>query len=152
MAPTGVSADPSARKGSCFDFPMGSPGQRYDWRNAELAQVFDPDETLAHVGLTNRSVFEILRFASGSVDVPERDTASGRVRMRDIDVSEYLNVLTSATEPSNAWLKVQYRGAWYFIPGTDLNSRTSFTLLSALFSSVVGKVPGAKPVLTPPVN
>ena len=48
--------------------------------------------------------------------------------------------------------KVQYRGSWYYISATDLNSRTTFTLLSALFASVVGQVPGAKPVLTLQVN
>ena len=39
-----------------------------------------------------------------------------------------------------------------FIPADDLDSRDSFTLIGALFSSVVGEVPGAKPVLTLPVN
>jgi hypothetical protein len=67
-------------------------------------------------------------------------------------LDEYLDVRTSESEPADAWLKVRYRGAWYYIPATDLPSRTTFTLLRALFSSVVGEVPGAKPVLTLPVN
>ena len=120
--------------------------------DGKLAQVFDPEAKLAHIGLTNRSVFDILRFAAASVEVPERVVASGQVRRRNIELFEYLDVRSSKTKPPNAWLKVPYRGSWYFIPATDLNSRTSFTLLSALFSSVVGEVPGAKPVLTLPVN
>ena len=120
--------------------------------DGKLAQVFDPDETLAHIGLTNRSVLTILRFAAASIEVPEDAIASGKARIRDVKLAEYLDVRSSSTEPSNAWLKVQYRGSWYYIPATDLNSRTSFTLLNALFRSVVGEVPGAKPVLTLPVN
>ena len=120
--------------------------------DGKLAQVFDPDEKLSHIALINRSVLDILRFAAASVEVPEMDVANSQVRRRDIKLDEYLDVRTSATEPRDAWLKVKYRGGWYYIPGTDLNSRTSFTLLSALFSSVVGEVPGAKPVLTLPVN
>ena len=120
--------------------------------DGKLAEVFDPDKTVAHIGLTNRSVFDILNFAAASVEVPEGDVASGRVRSRDIALDEYLDVRTSESEPADAWLKVRYRGAWYYIPATDLPSRTTFTLLRALFSSVVGEVPGAKPVLTLPVN
>ena len=120
--------------------------------DGKLAQIFDPDEKLAHIGLTNRSVLDILRFTAASVEAPEKELASGQARRRDIKLDEYLDVQSSKTTPSSAWLKVPYRGAWYFIPATDLNSRTSFTLLSALFSSVVGEVPGAKPVLTLPVN
>jgi hypothetical protein len=114
--------------------------------------VFDPDVRLRHIMLNNRSVMEILRFAAANVEVPEADIDRGIVRSRDVDLDEYLVVRWSEGEPSAAWLKVQYRGKWFFIPETDLQSRTSFALLSALFSSVVGEVPGAKPVLTLPVN
>ena len=120
--------------------------------DGKLAQVFDPDAKVEHIGLTNRSVFDILRFAAASIEVPEREVASGQVRMHGIELDEYLDVRSSKSAPGNAWLKVPYRGFWYSIPATDLNSRTSFTLLSALFASVVGEVPGAKPVLTLPVN
>jgi hypothetical protein len=120
--------------------------------DGKLAQIHDPKKTVAHIGLTNRSVFDILYFAASSVDVPEKDLASGHVRKRGIQLGEYLDVQWSKSEPTNAWLKVQYRGSWFYISATDLNSRTTFSLLSALFASVVGEVPGAKPLLTLPVN
>jgi len=120
--------------------------------DGKLALVYDPDVTLTHIGLTNRSVLDILRFAAASVEVPEELVTSGAVRRRNVALDEYLDVRVTSSEPANAWLKVPYRGSWYYIPQTDLNSRTTFTLLSALFASVVGDVPGAKPVLTLPVN
>ena len=120
--------------------------------DGKLAQVFDPNEKLTHIALSNRSVIDILRFAGASVQVPEADIASGKARERDVKLDEYLTVLSSATEPLNAWLKVKYGGKWFYISRTDLGARTSFTLIRALFASVVGEVPGAKPVLTLPVN
>ena len=120
--------------------------------DAQLSTVFDPDVRLRHIMLNNRSVMEILRFAAASVQVPEEDIERGVVRKRDVKLDEYLTVLWSDNEPKDAWLKVEYRGSWFYIPETDLNARASFSLLSALFASVVGQVPGAKPVLTLPVN
>jgi hypothetical protein len=120
--------------------------------DGKLAQVFDPDERVAHIMLTNRSVIEILQFAAAYIIAPETDIEKGLVRNRDLGPHDLLTVLSSPTEPGDAWLKVQYRGKWFYVPSTDLNSRSSFALFSALFSSVVGDVPGAEPVLTLPVN
>ena len=102
--------------------------------------------------LTNRSVIEILQFASAYITAPEADIEKGYVRNRDLGSNVMMNVLSSQTEPADAWLKVQYRGTWFYVPSTDLDSRSSFAFLSALFASVVGDVPGAEPVLTLPVN
>ena len=120
--------------------------------DGKLAQVFDPDEKLAHIMFTNRSVVEILQLAAAYVSVPQGDIEKGVVRNRDLDPHDLLTVLSSKTEPGDAWLKVQYHGNWFYVPATDLNSRSTFALFSALFSSVVGDVPGAKPILTLPVN
>lgn len=117
-----------------------------------VSTLFDPNVQLRHIMLNNRSVMEILRFAAASVDVPEDQLARGVVRDRDVALDEYLDVHWSASEPQGAWLKVKYRGKWFYISSDDLRSRTSFSLISALFAAVVGEVPGAKPVLTLPVN
>ncbi len=120
--------------------------------DGKLAQIFDPDEKVSHIGLTNRSVIEILRMAANYIQVPAPDVESGLARNRSLADSRFLTVLSSPTEPSSAWLKVRYKGTWFYIPATDLDSRESFTLLNAFFSSVVGEVPGAKPLLTLPVK
>jgi len=120
--------------------------------DGKLAQVFDPNETIAQIMFTNRSVIEILQLASAFIVAPESDLEKGLVRNRHLGSHDLLTVLSSKTEPDDAWLKVQYRGNWFYVPATDLNSRSTFALFSALFSSVVGDVPGAKPILTLPVN
>jgi len=120
--------------------------------DGRLAEVFDPDKQLSHIALNNRSVIDVLRFAAATVQVPDADIESGKVRQRRIKLDEYLVVLSTATEPTDAWLKIKQGETWFYIPDTDLNARTSFALLSALFASIVGEVPGATPVLTLPVN
>jgi hypothetical protein len=120
--------------------------------DGKLAQVYEPDVKLAHIALNNRSVINILRFASATVEVPETDIDRGIARPSSTRLDQYLVVRSSAKEPSDAWLKVREGGTWFYIPESDLNARNSFTLLSALFASVVGEVPGGKPVLTLPVK
>ena len=100
----------------------------------------------------SRSVIEILQFASAYIAAPVADIEKGYVRNRDLGSHALLTVNSSEAEPADAWLKVEYAGVWFYVPATDLDSRSSFALLNALFSSVVGDVPGAEPVLTLPVN
>ena len=121
--------------------------------SGKISQVFDPDVKLAEIVLNNRSLMEVLYFASTFVQVPEADLAQGRARSDpDRLEQDWLKVLNSPTEPSDAWIKIKYRGYWFYIAEDDLNSRAEFTLLDAMFSSVVGNVPGGKPLLTLPVK
>lgn len=121
--------------------------------SGQLAQAFNPETQYAEIVLNNRSVIEVLYFASGYVQVPEADVNNNYVRLSsDRSDTDWLDIRTSKSEPSAAWLKVRYRGAWFYIAADDLKSRTSFTLLDAIFASVVGNIPGSKPLLTLPVK
>lgn len=121
--------------------------------SGKLTQVFDPETDLAEIVLNNRSMMEVLYFASSYVQVPEAQLSRGYVRDDSGDPDpDWLNILTSPDKPSDAWLKVKYRGHWFYIAANDVTSRKSFTLLGALFESIVGNVPGAKPLLTIPVK
>lgn len=121
--------------------------------SGKLTQVFDPDANLAEIVLNNRSVMEVLFLASLYVQLPETDVAQGNVSTdRESPETDWLEIRTSPTDPSDAWLKVKYRDSWFYIASSDTNSRVSFTLLEAIFSSVVGNMPGAKPLLTLPVK
>jgi hypothetical protein len=110
------------------------------------------DGTMDEIVLNNRSVMEVLRLASAYVDVPAGDLSAGIVRNRVAPDAKWLQIRNSATEPERAWLKIKRSGSWFYIADDDVNSRVSFTLLSALFASAVGEVPGAKPLLTLPVR
>jgi hypothetical protein len=119
--------------------------------SGKLSQVFE-DTPMTEIIVNNRSMMEVLFFASAFVQVPEAELAHQTVRQGGLVDPELFTVLTSKHEPSDAWLKVNFRGNWFYIAAADLDSRASFGLLNALFASVVGNVPGAKPLLTIPVK
>lgn len=116
------------------------------------SQVMEEGKKMAEIVVNNRSMMEVLLFASVLVEVPEALIYDHAVRSdHAIDV-DWLNVHSSATEPFDAWVKIRYRGRWFYILGNDLASRTAFGMLDAIFESSVGNVPGAKPLLTLPVK
>jgi len=117
-----------------------------------LAPSRNGDQPLPEIVLNNRSVMEVLRFASAYVDVPPQDLAAGIVRTRAAPDAGWLEIRSSPVEPTRAWLKIRREGTWYYIADDDLRSRVSFTLLRSIFSSVVGEVPGSNPLLTLPVK
>jgi len=120
--------------------------------SSKLSQIYDPDAKLSEIVLNNRSMIEVLRIASTSVQVPEDHIARGYARPRSAVADDWLTILSSPSEPMNTWLKVEYRGSWFYIPADETTTRSHFTLIHTLFASVVGEVPGAQPLLTLPVN
>ena len=120
--------------------------------SGKLSQVFEPGTNLDEIVVNTRSMMEVLFFASAYVQAPNEEVSSKAAR--DIGPVEplWFNVLSSQHEPPDAWLKVKFRGYWFYIPTSDLSSRASFGMLDAIFESVVGNVPGAKPLLTLPVK
>jgi len=121
--------------------------------------ALDPSVTWAEIGMRGRSMMEILQVASKEVRVPGDDIArgtatadrSGRLKITTGE-ADWLVVKSSADKPDNSSLRIKYRGNWFYIDDTDLKSRETFALITALFAVVGGTVPGAHPVLTLPVN
>lgn len=116
------------------------------------SQVMQEGAKMTEIVLNNRSMMELLLFVSEMVDVPENLVADHVIRGGHSNDLDLLEIRYSTEEPSDAWLKVRYRGLWFYIPGNDINSRISLGLLNAIFQSGVGNVPGAKPLLTLPVK
>jgi len=116
------------------------------------SQVMVEGTKMAEIVLNNRSMMEVLLFASALVEVPQAQISNHVARGDRANNLDWLTVRYSDSEPSDAWVKVRYRGLWFYIPGNDLASRTSLGLLDAVFQSSVGNVPGAKPLLTLPVK
>lgn len=117
--------------------------------------ALDPSVIWEEIGLRGRSMLEIMQVASKEVMVPEEDiklSAAGTDQKNSTDATDWLVIKTSDSAPSNNSLSVQYRGHWFYIDDTDLQSRRTFAMLTALFSVVGGTVPGAHPVLTLPVG
>lgn len=117
-----------------------------------------PDE----IYLQSRSLKGVLFFLSHNVEVPEGDRRKGLVTTtRNPDGSEFdwdlvsgdlLKVRHSATPPADAFVRVKYRNAWFYIADNDLDSKSTFMLLNQLFNLLAGDVQKVAPVLTIPLG
>ena len=110
------------------------------------------------IAVTGRSLLSVLFYLSQAVEVPERDEREGRVTVtRDAAGQRFdwaqvtgnlLRVRASAEPPANAAVRVRYRGAWFYIADDDLSSKTTFSLLTYLYSLKAGSKEMQEPVLT----
>ena len=111
--------------------------------------------------LSTRSFLGVMYYLSHSVDVPDKDKASGKVTITyDDDGNEFdwseltsnLFKIKSGADASNIAISTNYRNNWFYIDDTDLNSKTTFSLLMQLFSLQSGKSEGIAPLLTLPIG
>ena len=121
--------------------------------------ALDPSTVWAEIGLRGRSMLEIMQVASKEVRVPGQDVELGIAAANrspgmqsSNGATDWLVIESSDSKPSNSSLSIEYRGHWFYIDDTDLQSRETFAMLTALFAVVGGTVPGAHPVLTMPVR
>jgi hypothetical protein len=114
------------------------------------------------VGLEMRSLAGIMFFLSHAVEVPKKDLEAGRVAItrqadgRPFDWSAVLGdllVIKSASkEPMNAASAMFYRGSWFYIDDSDVQSKYTFMLLAQLTAIQAGEIERSAPVLTLPVG
>ncbi len=113
--------------------------------------------------LTGRSVLGVLYYLSQALEAPEEDEQAGKVTVTRTPTGErfdwreagggLLQIRTSNEEPENAYVKVQYRDHWFFIEDSDLESKTTFSLLLLIFSlQSAGGKGGFAPLLTVPAG
>ena len=116
----------------------------------------------ARVLLTGRSVLGVMTFLAQQVDVPAEHVRQGLVhqtRGPDGKVFDWnvvsqgiFRVHSSSSQPDHAFLQVHYRGYWFYIDDTDLESKSTYTLLAQLFSLQSASGTMAAPVLTIPTR
>lgn len=112
--------------------------------------------------VSTRSLLGVMYLLSQAVEVPERDRVEGRVTVtRGEDGAEYdwsdalgdlIRIRHSEDAPKRAAVRVRYRGAWFYIDDTDLESKSTFNLLGQLFNLQAGDVGANRPILTLPLG
>ncbi len=112
--------------------------------------------------IETRALIGILFYLSHGVEVPKRDEQAGKVtitldqRGRPFDWAEMLKglflVKNSSTPPPDAAVAVKYRGYWFYIDDRDLETKSTFMLLSQLFALEAGKTKSVMPMLTIPIG
>jgi hypothetical protein len=120
--------------------------------------VSNDGETLA---VATRSIMSALYFLAQGVEVPAADAEDGlatqvaAVSGGPFDPAsgkKLFTVRSSPQEPQNASVKVFYRDSWFYIEDNDLNSKTTFVLLSMLVMLQSGDTTKITPLITLPVG
>lgn len=126
---------------------------------AELDLVEGTDARLhGKLAIQGRSVLGTLFFFSHTVEPPEEHLRRGWVTVtRDVagepvDWGEItgglLRVRSSGALPADAFVRVRYRGHWFYLPDDDLQSKSTFTLLTLLFSLQAAEGDAKAPLLS----
>ena len=106
-----------------------------------------------------RSISGLLYYLSQTVETPEQHQVDGLVttttsktggdiRLERIRQSgRRFKIRTTAERPENAYIATYYRGHWFYIEDTDLESKSTFMLLRQLFDLQGGtdQSPGTDP-------
>jgi hypothetical protein len=114
------------------------------------------------IRLTTRSVMGVMFYLSHATEVPARDIDGGRVTVtREADGSafdwgqvggRFMRIRSSASRPSGVAMAVRHRGSWFFIDDEDLNSKSTFVMLSQAIALQAGEIESTGPLLTLPVS
>ncbi|MDR0351274.1 MAG: hypothetical protein LBH49_01340 [Puniceicoccales bacterium] len=116
------------------------------------------------LSLRTRSIMEVLFYLSHAIEVPTKDVDAGLVTSTSDEngnifdwtsnmSGRWLNIHHSAEEPTTAFVSIKYRGFWFYISDSDLNSKSTFMLLNYLFNLQSGNSGGGiTPALMLPIG
>lgn len=110
-----------------------------------------------------RTFLGVLYYLSQAVQVPQAHIDAGLVTVTMCEdgkpcdwseiIGEDMRILSQCNEPSCAAVKVCYGGYWFYIDDRDLDSKSTFMLLSKLFNiQAASSAGGTPPQLTIPLR
>lgn len=115
-----------------------------------------------HVRVDTRSLLGMMYYLSHAVEVPDEDRANGKVTLTRYpsgkpfnwaDVTgDILQVHSQSNRPSDVAMAVYYRDSWFYINDSDLQSKSTFSLLAQIFSLQSGNAKNMGPLLTLPLG
>ena len=113
--------------------------------------------------LTGRSLLGALFFLSHNVEPPADHKSRGLVTVAEAQEDEegfswstvsgsLLKIASAESPPTGAFVRIRYRGHWFYIDDADLNSKATFNLLTYLLSLQSAGSEGIDAMLTVPVG
>ena len=116
----------------------------------------------ATIEINLRSLAGIQFFLSHGVLIPNDDIINSRIKVTKTKdgknfnwqniLSDLFVVYSQKEKPSNASVKVKYRGHWFFIKDNDMESKYTLMLLNQISALQSGNLEKVGPVLTLPVS
>jgi hypothetical protein len=115
------------------------------------------------ISIRSRSLMSIFFYLSHNVDTPKVHKAAGLVTVtRNKDGSEFdwgktaggslFHIRQSEKQPDMTFVAIPYRGQWFYLADNDLESKSTFMLLTQLFRLQAGAAKSAGPALTLPLR
>jgi hypothetical protein len=108
------------------------------------------------LALTTRSLFDMVRIAADSIDVPEEHIVRGLTAESRIHglPGSLIRIHRSKDRPADAAVATRLYDWWYYIDASDTRSKWYFTTLSSLWSAQIASADqGTRtPLLTVPVS
>jgi len=158
-------------------FDVGTPGDAADAALvAEFREMFGlgPDDRTVRVvqrttvpssheiALETRSLLGTLFYLSQGVEPPGEHEEEGLVT-RTLDaagepvdwvgvIGGVLRIRSTTRRPDRAAIAVRYREHWFYVDDADLDSKTTFTLLTYLFALQASDAKAITPLLTLPAG
>lgn len=131
--------------------------------NTKYVLAFSADSKKAnHIRVVTRSLLGIMFYISQAVEVPSEDISKGKVtqtRTRDGKIfnwdkvtGDLLKIRSIPEKPQEKPMAIFYRGSWFYIDDSDLSSKSTFSLLSQIFSLQAGRIKDNAPLLTLPIG
>jgi hypothetical protein len=97
-------------------------------------------------------------YLSQSVQVPEIDikrrkvtltrTPGGQVFDWQEVTNELLSIYSRQEEPDQSSIRFYFRDSWFYIDDSDLESKSTFSLLAQIYSLQSGRIKSNAPLLT----
>jgi hypothetical protein len=111
--------------------------------------VSSPRSARNQIAIETRSVMSILAEISRDIRAPERDIESGRAYPgRGEDSLTLAKIMCADERPSDAYIAVEYRGTWFYVPDTDLQTKRVFALLQMLLAVQTAPERSLAPLIT----
>lgn len=114
------------------------------------------------LSLRTRSVMGLLYYLSQSVEVSKEDAGKGKLTTTryadgrpfnwDDLFSNLFQIKSSPDKPSDAFVSIKYRGQWFYIDDTDIESKRTYSLFGQIFAIQAGKLKVERPALTLPIG
>jgi hypothetical protein len=108
------------------------------------------------VAISTRSTYDLIQVLRAAIEVPQEHTAEGLTVNYPVlgMVGKNIHIHVSKNEPKRVAVAVNYRGYWFYIDDTDLNTKFFFRMLQTLWSISIAASADQKaaPVLTIPVS
>ena len=109
------------------------------------------------IGITTRSLWDLIEILSSAVAVPAEDMSSGRAASFPDPgrAGRALSIHYSDSQPEDAYVAASFRDGWFYIGDTDLETKRYFKIMGSLWSAAIAKSLGegaASPILTVPVS